>query len=63
MKITVDYDRCTGIGMCESIAPDRFELDDDGNLTIHRVEVEPGDTEADEAVRACPAMALSLVDG
>ena len=42
MKIRVDWDKCTGMGMCESLAPDVFEVDDDGSLILHAEEVPDG---------------------
>jgi len=30
VRIVVDRDRCTGLGMCEAEAPDLFEVQDDG---------------------------------
>lgn len=59
-RIEVDRDRCTGIGMCESIDPDVFEVADDGDLIILRAEITDEEL-AHEATRACPAMALSIV--
>ncbi|WP_341230342.1 ferredoxin, partial [Nocardioides salarius] len=29
MRIEVDRDRCEGLGMCEAMASDVFEIDDD----------------------------------
>jgi ferredoxin len=63
MRIVVDYDKCTGLGMCEAEAPDLFEVQDDGSLTVliekpdasHRDELEA-------AVESCPTEALSIVD-
>ena len=62
LTIVVDRGRCTGIGICESISPGRFEVDDDGTLIVHDDLVTP-DTlaEIEDAVRSCPAAALSLV--
>ena len=34
MKITVDRVKCTGLGICESLAPNVFEVDDDGDLVL-----------------------------
>jgi ferredoxin len=64
MEIHVDRARCTGIGMCESVTADYFEVLDDGTLALHRVDV-PGHDLAlvEDAVRACPAAALSLKSG
>jgi ferredoxin len=61
MRINVDTDRCTGHGVCESIAADIFEVNDDGLVQLlmetptddRRVEVE-------EAVAECPTQALSI---
>ena len=62
LTIVVDRGRCTGIGICESISPDRFEVDDDGTLIVRDDLVTP-DTlaEIEDAVRSCPAAALSLI--
>lgn len=59
--IVVDRNRCTGIGICESIAPDRFEVDDDGTLVVHDSITDDGDAVVANAVRSCPAAALKLV--
>lgn len=62
LRIVVDRTRCTAIGVCESLAPERFEIDDDAELIIHNEVVTPDQQEAmRQAVIACPAMALSLV--
>ncbi len=60
-RIEVDYDVCEGHGMCEAMAPDFFELDDDDMLTVRRPEV-PDDVvgEVRAAVESCPVQALRL---
>ncbi|XVV38363.1 ferredoxin [Streptomyces sp. CA-100214] len=61
MKINVDRGRCTGIGICESVAPDYFEVDDDGALILSRADVSATDHDlVEQAVRSCPAQALSI---
>jgi ferredoxin len=61
MRIVVDRSRCTGIGICESIAPDNFEVGEDGALVVIRDDVaEASRADVEEAVRSCPAMALSV---
>jgi ferredoxin len=63
MRIAVDYDKCSGLGMCESIAPDVFEVEDDGSLTLHLTEVPQGrEDDMRQACEACPTEALSLQD-
>lgn len=55
--------RCTGIGICESISPAYFEVGDDGVLILVRETVDDADrAEVEEAVRSCPAAALTIVD-
>ncbi|WP_110207590.1 ferredoxin [Nocardioides daejeonensis] len=61
MRITVDRDKCEGLGMCQSMADDYFELDDDDELTI----LDDTPAEADRAhvfaaVQSCPVLALTL---
>lgn len=61
MRIVVDRNRCTGIGMCESIMPEVFEINEDGQLTQHSETVPEGqENQAREAVASCPNEALSL---
>ncbi|GAB4001467.1 ferredoxin [Nocardioides ultimimeridianus] len=64
MKITADLDKCEGLGMCESMANDFFEVDEDTDQ-VHILNDSPD--EADRAhvyaaVQACPVLALTLSD-
>jgi ferredoxin len=61
MKIKVDFDLCESNALCEAIAPDVFELDDDDYLQLKTEETTP-DNVADvkRAVAACPRAAISL---
>lgn len=61
MKIVVDRERCTGIGICESLMPDVFEIDEDGQMVLLAETVPQGqEAEAREAVASCPNEALLL---
>jgi ferredoxin len=63
MKITVDFDLCESNGLCEAVAPEVFELDDDDFLQLRTEETTPenlGDVE--RAVASCPRAAISLTD-
>jgi ferredoxin len=61
MKIIVDRERCTGIGICESIAETHFEVGDDGGMALLRDDIADAYREEVElAVRSCPALALSI---
>jgi ferredoxin len=63
MRVVCDYDKCTGLGMCEAEAPDVFEVGDDGSLEI--LDESPGEdrrAELEAAVEACPTEALSIAE-
>ena len=63
MRVEVDLDRCTGHGICESIAEDVFEVQDDGTVRIEGDERPESDRgRMQQAVTQCPAAALRLVD-
>ena len=60
-RIEVDTGRCQGTGVCESIAPDFFEVGDDGAMRIIRAEVDQGHLGLiGDAVDSCPTLALRL---
>lgn len=61
MMISVDRARCTGLGICESYAPDIFEVDDEGELVLALDTVAPEMLDAvRQAVASCPTEALRL---
>lgn len=63
MKIAVDRDKCAGLGICESLAPRYFEVDDDGALGLKHDILEDGDlSDVEDAVAGCPTEALGLVE-
>jgi ferredoxin len=61
MKIVVDRAKCTGLGICESVAPEAFEVDDDGNLVL-KVDAVPDQLldQVQRAIQGCPTGALRL---
>lgn len=63
MRVEVDLDKCTGHGICESIAEDVFEVTDEGIVAINGNERPDSDRDRmQQAVTQCPAAALRLVD-
>lgn len=63
MHVEVDLAKCTGHGICESIAENVFEVQDDGTVLIHEPERPESDRDRmQQAVTQCPAAALRLVD-
>lgn len=63
MRIVADLDRCEGLGMCEAMSHEFFEVGEDGFVTVldespdeqHRVQLLA-------AIDSCPVLALSLRD-
>jgi ferredoxin len=62
MRIEVDRDRCEGLGMCEAMAHEFFEVDD--QEVMHVLDESPAEEHrrhVHAAVQSCPVLALSLV--
>ena len=51
MKVVVDFAKCTGLGICESMAPEFFEVNDEGQLELLK-DGSPVDRVEPPAVRA-----------
>ena len=63
MKIKVDYDLCESNALCEAMAPEVFEVDDDDDLQLKTEETTDANLEnVKRAVAACPRAAISLED-
>jgi len=63
MKVHVNSQICAGFGVCLGIAPEVFELHDDGYAIVLVSEVKPEDEdEMRQAVSHCPAQAISLTE-
>lgn len=56
MKAKVDQESCIGCGMCTRIAPDSFQLNDDGKAEFTK---ESDDNAVQEAIESCPVSAVS----
>jgi ferredoxin len=63
MRIVVDRNKCEGLGMCEAMAAEFFEVQDDGTMVV--LDESPAERHRSgltAAVDACPVLALSLAD-
>jgi ferredoxin len=61
MRVVVDFDKCQSNAVCMGIAPEVFEVRDDGFLYI--LQEEPPESlrpKMLEAVRDCPTQAISI---
>ncbi len=59
MKVKINRENCIGCGSCQAIAPEVFELDDEGFATVKTNEIDE-DIEEDvtDAVEGCPTSAI-----
>ena len=61
MKVRVNSQICAGFGICLGIAPEVFELHEDGYAIVLVSEVKPEDEDAmRRAASQCPSQAISL---
>ncbi len=60
-KVTLDKDLCIGCGVCNAVAPEVFDWDDDGKMKTVMDEV-PADLEqvTEDAANDCPVQAIEV---
>lgn len=61
MRVIVDWDLCQGHGMCEEEAPEVFEVNDDGTLTV--LQERPPESlraKVEAACTYCPTRAIRI---
>jgi ferredoxin len=61
MRIEADLGKCDGLGMCEAMAPDFFEVGEAGTVVV--LDERPGEDHRQDlaaAVDSCPVLALKL---
>lgn len=62
MRIEADRTKCEGLGMCEAMSHEFFEVGDDGFVSV--LDVSPAEEHRKEvlaAIDSCPVLALKLV--
>ncbi|WP_346619874.1 ferredoxin [Blastococcus montanus] len=60
-RLVADLEKCVGAGACEALAPDVFEVGDEGTVTVLRPNPAPEELrDVEEAVQQCPTRALEL---
>jgi ferredoxin len=64
MRIVVNRTTCAGIGICEGIDPERFEVQADGKTHVLKGDLEDDEAleVARDAVARCPTQSLQIVD-
>jgi ferredoxin len=60
MRVIADKDRCEGHGLCAQVAPEVFDLDDEGVVVVLTPDLVPAELEkkAASGARSCPVAAL-----
>jgi ferredoxin len=61
MKIKTDRDKCISAGTCVAIAPNTFELDEEGKVRIKNATGDDEQTILD-AAKSCPVQAIEIYD-
>jgi ferredoxin len=63
MRIEANRELCAGLGMCEAMAPDFFEVGDDGTVVLlQESPAEQHRPDVTAAADACPVLALKVRD-
>ncbi len=62
VRLVVDPQVCVGIGQCEALEPDVFEIDDDGVAVTLGAGTLPIER-ANAVTEACPSGAISVIHG
>jgi ferredoxin len=61
MHVEVDPNICEGHGQCNAVAPEVYDLDDDGYCLIRNAEVPPDlESQAEAGASACPVQAITV---
>lgn len=61
MEAKVDKDLCIGCGLCPTVCPEVFEMEDDGKAGVLLNEVPNSvESEAKEAESGCPVNAIEI---
>ncbi len=61
MKVAIDNDRCRGHGICTTLCPDVFSINDDGYAEVSGPEVAAEhENDVRTAVDSCPERAIEL---
>jgi len=63
MKVILDRTKCVGHARCAAVAPDVYDLDENGYLDLDEKTVgEEMRSQAVRGMRACPERAISVAD-
>jgi len=62
MRVTIDRDGCIGCGLCESICPEVFKLDEEGKAYAIEGEISAEyKNDSLEAAKDCPVSVIKII--
>ncbi len=62
MRVTIDRDGCIGCGLCESICPEVFKLDDEGKANAVEGDIDVKyENGCQEAAKDCPVSVIKII--
>ncbi|MDD2891276.1 MAG: ferredoxin [bacterium] len=61
MRIGIDKETCTGCGVCESLCPDVFQIQEDEKAHVINLEA-CNESNCKEAADSCPTQAIIIED-
>lgn len=59
MKVEIDRDGCIGCGLCASISPELFRMDEDGKAEVYAQPTPDQEEGAEEAAESCPVSVIT----
>ena len=62
MKVKVESSACIGCGACQAIAPDVFEINDEGFAEVVKQPTNDNIDDVKDALSGCPTTAISEID-
>ena len=64
MRVALDRTKCAGMGICEGLDPERFQVQLDGKAEVLNGELDDDDAidVVREAVDMCPTASLRIVE-
>jgi ferredoxin len=60
VKVVVDGAKCMGHARCNAVAPDAFDLDDEGYAIVTDNAAKVPETDLHSAVASCPEQAIRI---
>jgi len=64
VRVEVNPNMCEGHGQCNAVAPQVYDLDEEGYCVIRNPEVPPDlESEAEAGALACPVQAITVTRG